>query len=561
MEFPIESKNQDLFLIIEGEKFEIDSWILRDINAKLPTILPASITKTHFSQFCAFLSSPKTKIKDQESLCKIFEIAAILQHPLSEKISQNMIIPRLNKNSSLIFFDAAVNQIKTQNNDLWNDIYEACLVTIDDYIFAYTKNDFLCLSIDSIQALLNIYYNQQVASTIILALKLKREALGIFDLLNKEELINSKSFFLPDIDYNWVLPKDKTTIYFESEAFLIENLKFSLILIKFPNENKCELYLQSSRNAEEQRIITLSYTLKIAEKKYKNVETINMISGPNSQFLILSFAIDLISQHLETRINFCLKLEKIMSAILNYIAENPDESLLIEDLSTFSRARLSLLLKFKHLKIANEDDALNLVGRFAQENNISHDALSDLLGPIKWEFVSSRALFRSAFTYKALGESPYFIQKFNQELFFKTNCQKRKHQERPRLSCLDLKNEGKNVLDDFCNCFLDDEEPPKETEAVYLNEILCRKDLELQNLKGSFNSLSLTRCTSTPDIMQTKPHDEMLDISPEFPPMSPIKKFRRSESPLNPIPELILPDKAETTDFAILSLLSKLEKY
>jgi len=302
--------------------------------------------------------------------------------------------------------------------------------------------------------------------------------------------------------------------------------------------------------------MSVSYSLQIADKS--SFETLNLISGPNSQFLLSSFGYDSTINLPSAKI--ALKIEKVPSAILNYIAKNPNETLLIEDLSLFPRTQLSLLLRFKQLKITNEDDALELVGRFIQENQISDDSLTDLLSPLKWEFITLNSLFKAVFAYPALKESQYFVQKFKQELLIKGCGEARKHKEKPRLSYEKRIKEDSEIFDELCSCIFKNEEEPaiRESEIVYLSDMIGQKEQELQNLKGSYHSHSLTLGTSTPDSLQTKFHDEISDF-PEFPQISPIRKPLKVSSPLNPIPEFIPQVKTDSTDTAILSLLNKLE--
>lgn len=207
----------------------------------------------------------------------------------------------------------------------------------------------------------SLYYNQISISNLLAALKLKRSAIGYLDLLAKQENSCTSSEFSPDVEFFVDIPNEKNNIYNESQTFNIENYRFSIISIKFPNENKIEIYLQLKNNNEAQRIIALNYHLKINGIFYLDGESLSMINGPNSQYLmkIVDFNPNLKTQSL----SIALKLDKITSAILNFIAQNPEETLIIENLSSLNRPRLIILLKFKLLNIQSEDDALDVVGR------------------------------------------------------------------------------------------------------------------------------------------------------------------------------------------------------
>jgi hypothetical protein len=157
--------------------------------------------------------------------------------------------------------------------------------------------------------------------------------------------------------------------------------------------------------------------VSISKDQYSNPIIIPLIIGSKNQNIIREIPQFESLRMKSLRIKLVAKLEYVYTSILTYLGKHPENLLNDDSIQQLSFENLCILLRYKHLNLKTEDQALDMLGKWvAKSNQLTDESISKLLETIRWDFISLRALINSMRSYAELKTYKLYQEIFRREL-------------------------------------------------------------------------------------------------------------------------------------------------
>jgi hypothetical protein len=445
---------KEICFLIEGTEFQVlkdlllnkshfFNRILSNTSQKqgVKVLMPDWVTIKSFQQYLDYVKSGLLGRIDLYSAQKILWLADFLNDgPLQHILIYDTIIPHVKKETVLLFLQDAYIKIHSGPvNKCWKDLYNHCLEFSSNVArFLFTRYSYLVSKLDKnilqeiIQrdAIKNIKSGNSTSSPIIEALKDIRECSTYTDLLNNEETqaleyYRNKAFSEPV--FTWDLTDIQSgNFYKESPQFSIDKTIFSMSVWCFDHGKKLSIsirHVQSLHSPKVTSILSkgsiaaLSCMVSISKDQYSNPIIIPLIIGSKNQNIIREIPQFESLRMKSLRIKLVAKLEYVYTSILTYLGKHPENLLNDDSIQQLSFENLCILLRYKHLNLKTEDQALDMLGKWvAKSNQLTDESISKLLETIRWDFISLRALINSMRSYAELKTYKLYQEIFRREL-------------------------------------------------------------------------------------------------------------------------------------------------
>ena len=209
-----------------------------------------------------------------------------------------------------------------------------------------------------------------------------------------------------------------------SKLFYILNLKCKLTVIGFKHSNSLEVYINIQNKTKKDAIFSISFELWLKKIKIFSILSANL--SQKSDFLLGKFNADVPN-------SLILKgqYEKIHSLLINELLEIRPETV-ENSFDMFTIDRLLLVLASDNLRTKSEDEVLEIVGLWTNNNSFTDEELKSILKLVRWEFASMQSLI-GLLKYPLLKSSNVFKSCFKNELLNKSGVFPQPIQSKPRI--------------------------------------------------------------------------------------------------------------------------------
>lgn len=398
-------------------------------------LLPDWVSRRVLVLYLDYIRSRKLPILDVLTAQKLLWLADFLQDPsLQAALIADTIVPHLTKDSVLLFLQDSYTKLSIgTDSHLWKNLLVKCLeiaATESAYIFSRFKTAILALAPELVEQL--VYRASMKAgrhsatdyTDMLEVLRSVRNANSWVELLNmeQEKALNSgrwrrerKPVFI------WNIDNISLDNYFrESDSFEVAGMSWSVSVWSFAHENKLDIAIRNTPGADtaesfpRHSLVALTCSCQLDDEELPPPLIITTLIGTKTQNVIRSLhsASSLSLSHLTLSIH--IEIEYVYSSLLTHIIKHPT-SCLTGNISSVPSDKLLAMLKHKSLAVANEDEVVDLVGRWYQEINPEVD-ICDLLEAVKWPFVSLKGLFDAVRNWTNLKNSKCFREIFRREL-------------------------------------------------------------------------------------------------------------------------------------------------
>lgn len=209
-----------------------------------------------------------------------------------------------------------------------------------------------------------------------------------------------------------------------SKPFYILNLKCKLIVIGFKHSSSLEIFINIQNQAAKDAIFSISFELWLRKMKTFLIISVNLLQ--KSDYFLGKFCAGVPN-------TLILKgqYEKIHSLLINELLELKPE--MIENCcGMLTIDRLSLILASSNLRTDSEDEVLEMIGIWTNNNSYADEELANILRLVRWEFVSIQGLI-SLLKYPLLKSSSVFRSYFKQVLQQKSGLFQYSVKTKPRI--------------------------------------------------------------------------------------------------------------------------------
>lgn len=221
-----------------------------------------------------------------------------------------------------------------------------------------------------------------------------------------------------------VISPDSENFQIMSKPFYILNLKCKLIIIGFKHSSSLEIFINIQNQAAKDVIFSISFELWLKKMKSFLIISVNLLQ--KSDYFLGKFC-----ACVPNTLILKGQYEKIHSLLVNELLELKPE--MIENCyGMFTIDRLSLILASNNLRTDNEDEVLEIVGVWTNNNSYTDEELANILRLVRWEFVSVKGLM-SLLKYPLLKSSSVFRSCFKQILQQKSGLFPNPSKSQPRI--------------------------------------------------------------------------------------------------------------------------------
>jgi CRISPR/Cas system CSM-associated protein Csm2 small subunit len=260
-------------------------------------------------------------------------------------------------------------------------------------------------------------------------------------------------------------------------------------------------------------IAALSCMVSISKDQYSNPVIIPLIIGSKNQNIIREVPQFEGLRTKSLRIKLIAKLEYVYTSILTYLGKHPENLVNDDSIQLLSFENLYILLRYKHLNLKTEDQALDMLGKWvAKSMKLSDESISKLLETIRWDFVSLRALINSMRSYAELKTYKLYQEIFKRELEKRAGSESILHlsktQLKPRVSyknSIDKEtfSSPEEFLESLSELILELEYAPYEMlvsstqeEELHIKELtskIASKDKEIKEVQEAIKTLKASK--------------------------------------------------------------------
>lgn len=413
----------------------------KTISKQVKVMMPDWVTIKSFQQYLDYVKSSSIPRMDLYSAQKILWLADFLNDgPLQHILIYDHIIPNLKKETVLLFLQDSYTKMHSGPvNKCWKDLYNNCIEFASNFArFLFTRYSYLISKLDKsilqeiIQrdAIKNIKSGNNSSSPIIEALKEIRECSTYTELLKDEEtkaLQHYRNKLFNEVVFTWDVTDIHTgNFYKESQQFSIDQNLFCLSVWCFEHGKKLAISIRHVQSLHSPKITSLlakgtiaaiSCMVLTGKESASTPAVIPILIGSKSQNIIREISPFESVRTKSLRIRLIARLEYVYTSILTYLGKYPDSMLHDDSIQFLSFEVLYTLLRYKHLNVRNEDEALDMIGKWVSKTDrLNETEIKKILECIRWEYLSIRGLVNAVRNYSALKSYKLFQEIFKREL-------------------------------------------------------------------------------------------------------------------------------------------------